>query len=265
MVIDSKRFPKNFSETTIIRDNNYPIYKRPNNGRIVMVNGVALDNRYVVEYPPEALRKYCCHINIQVVGFLASLKYVLKYVCKGNDRVNVVTHGLNNVATFANQVENDNYDVQVNRDVDPVFRNAPAEEQETGDVRVDPVVPVVQEETYDEIRAYEEMRYVSSIEAFDRIMGFSRIEMSHSIHVLKILGRQNIVFREAGIQNIANNVEPVTELIDYFRLNGRNVHARQFLYKDIVNHYVFDPTNKEWTRRVNDGSRVIGRIPFYFS
>lgn len=179
----SKGFPKNFSETTIIRDNNYPIYKRPNNGRFVMVNGVALDNRYVIEYPPEALRKFCCHINIQVVGFLASLKYVLKYVCKGNDRVNVVTHGLNNVAPFANQgqnreelaealranppqhdennenqneiVENDNYDVQVNRDVDPVFRNASQEEQEAGDVRVDPVVPVVQEETYDEIRAYE--------------------------------------------------------------------------------------------------------------
>lgn len=98
-------------------------------------------------------------------------------------------------------------------------------------------------------------------------MGFPRIEMSHSIHVLKVHlpGRQNIVFREAGIQNLANNVEPVTELIDFFRLNGRDVYARQFLYKDIVNHYVFDPTNKEWTRRVNDGSRVIGRIPFISS
>ncbi|CAF0837035.1 unnamed protein product [Brachionus calyciflorus] len=267
----SKGFPKNFSETTIIRDNNYPIYKRPNNGRIVMVNGVALNNRYVVEYPPEALRKFCCHINIQVVRFLASLKYVLKYGCKGNDRVIVVTHGLAEalranppqpVDNNDNQnvvVENDNFDVQVNRDVDPVFRNAPQEEQEAGDNRVDPVVPVVQEETYDEIRAYEEKRYVSSIEAFDRIMGFPRIEMSHSIHVLKIHlpGRQNIVFREAGIQNIANNVEPVTELIYFFRLNGRDVHARQFLYKDIVNHYVFDPTNKEWTRRVNDGSRLL--------
>ncbi|CAF0961705.1 unnamed protein product [Brachionus calyciflorus] len=46
-------------------------------------------------------------------------------------------------------------DVQVNRDVDPVFRNAPQEDQEAGDVQVDPVLPVVQEERYDEFRACE--------------------------------------------------------------------------------------------------------------
>ncbi len=88
--------------------------------------------------------------------------------------------------------------------------------------------------------------------------------MSHSIHVLKIHlpGRQNIVFTEGGVANVANREAPVTELMDFFQLNGRDPVARQYLYKEIVNHYVFNPTTKQWTARVNDGSRVIGRIPF---
>ena len=41
----SKNFPKEFNDETILSVNGYPQYKRPNNGRTVMIRGIPLDNR----------------------------------------------------------------------------------------------------------------------------------------------------------------------------------------------------------------------------
>ena len=48
----SKHFPKQFSEVTIFGENDYPQYKRPDNGRTVVKNGFTYDNRWVVPYNP---------------------------------------------------------------------------------------------------------------------------------------------------------------------------------------------------------------------
>ena len=81
----SKDFPKEFSEHTTLADNGYPMYRRSNNNRSYVKNGVALDNRYVVPYNPYFLKKYQAHINVEACTSIKSIKYVFKYVYKGHD------------------------------------------------------------------------------------------------------------------------------------------------------------------------------------
>ena len=48
----SKHYPKQFSETTIIGENGYPQYARPDNGRNFEKNGFVYDNRWVIPCNP---------------------------------------------------------------------------------------------------------------------------------------------------------------------------------------------------------------------
>ncbi|XP_015955007.1 uncharacterized protein LOC107479381 [Arachis duranensis] len=57
------------------------------NGRIVTKNNTALDNSYIVPYNPSLLLKYSCHINVEHTCQTSAIKYLFKYVHKGNDRV----------------------------------------------------------------------------------------------------------------------------------------------------------------------------------
>ncbi|XP_061357242.1 uncharacterized protein LOC133301608, partial [Gastrolobium bilobum] len=83
----SKKFPKKFSSRTIIDDDGFPHYKRINNGRFVIRNGVELDNRYVVPYNANLILKYQAHINVEYTCQSSAIKYLFKYIHKGNDRV----------------------------------------------------------------------------------------------------------------------------------------------------------------------------------
>ncbi|KAF1866293.1 hypothetical protein Lal_00024297 [Lupinus albus] len=48
----SRYFPKKFSQTTVVDEDGYPLYRRRDNGNVVDKNGIYLDNRYVVPYNP---------------------------------------------------------------------------------------------------------------------------------------------------------------------------------------------------------------------
>jgi hypothetical protein len=85
----SKNFPKNFQAETEMDVNGYPLYKRTDNGRFVMKNGVPLDNRYVVPYSPFLSLKYGAHINVEHCSSIKSIKYVFKYVYKGHDSARI--------------------------------------------------------------------------------------------------------------------------------------------------------------------------------
>ncbi|XP_019150399.1 PREDICTED: uncharacterized protein LOC109147196 [Ipomoea nil] len=61
----TKHFSKKFVNFSTFDEDGYPIYRRRDNGRSVMRNGINLDNRYVSR----------------------SIKYLFKYVNKGHDRV----------------------------------------------------------------------------------------------------------------------------------------------------------------------------------
>ncbi|XP_042035336.1 uncharacterized protein LOC121781700 [Salvia splendens] len=83
----SKYFPKKFVGATTFDDEGYPIYKRRDSGRVIMKDGMPLDNRYIVPHNRALLMKYGGHVNVEWCNQSRSIKYLFKYINKGHDRV----------------------------------------------------------------------------------------------------------------------------------------------------------------------------------
>jgi len=91
-----KHFLKLFCLTTVIYKNGYPQYRRRDDlqswlVRILGRNGttVNLDNRYIVLYNPYLSAKYHAYINVKVYTFVKAIKYINKYIYKGDDYTTV--------------------------------------------------------------------------------------------------------------------------------------------------------------------------------
>ena len=69
----TKKFPKAFAECTTTGNDSYPIYQRRNIKRTAQVNGLELDNRWVVPYNPYLLLKYNAHINVEICSTVMQL------------------------------------------------------------------------------------------------------------------------------------------------------------------------------------------------
>ena len=91
--ICTKNYPKAFQEETTLPEDGYPLYRRRNNGRTcvkhVGTTEVRLDNRWVVPYNPYLIKKFVAHINTEICMTIFSIKYMFKYMFKGDDRITV--------------------------------------------------------------------------------------------------------------------------------------------------------------------------------
>ncbi|UYV73502.1 hypothetical protein LAZ67_10003841 [Cordylochernes scorpioides] len=98
-----KEFPKYFLEETIANLNGYPKYQRRNTGKSFKLENknISVDNRWVVPYSPFLLKKYDCHINVQVCTSIKSVKYIFKYILKGHDCANLEIK-YNEIKTYLN-------------------------------------------------------------------------------------------------------------------------------------------------------------------
>jgi len=76
-----KRFPKEFSNETIVGTSGYPLYKRSSN-QTFQKGRNTLDNRWIVPYSPYLSRKFNCHINVESCISVSSIKYINKYINK---------------------------------------------------------------------------------------------------------------------------------------------------------------------------------------
>ncbi|KAL6541113.1 hypothetical protein OROMI_024996 [Orobanche minor] len=83
----TKHFPKKCTDRTTVDVEGYIVYRCRDDGRRIVKNGVDLDNRFVVPHNRYLLMKYRAHINVEWCNQSRSIKYLFKYVHKGNDRV----------------------------------------------------------------------------------------------------------------------------------------------------------------------------------
>ncbi|TMC16317.1 MAG: hypothetical protein E6J34_20245 [Chloroflexi bacterium] len=85
----SKKYPKDYSEQTILTSDGYPKYRRRDDGVFVIKGGHRYTNRHVIPYNSYLSAKYNCHINIEVANGILAVKYLYKYVYKGHDRMSI--------------------------------------------------------------------------------------------------------------------------------------------------------------------------------
>ncbi|GKD66802.1 uncharacterized protein Tco_1308910 [Tanacetum coccineum] len=100
----TKKFPKQFNESTVIDDSGYAIFKRRNDGSTIKKSETDLHNGYIVPYNPGLLRRYQAHINVKYCNQVGSIKYLFKYINKGPDRVSATIDGeeVNEIKDYLN-------------------------------------------------------------------------------------------------------------------------------------------------------------------
>jgi len=97
----SKHYPKPYLEETRMDEDAYPYYRRRNNGKsFERPGGYIVDNRYVVPYCPTLSIIFNCHINVEVVSSIKSVKYLYKYIYKGHDAAAITIESITNNITI---------------------------------------------------------------------------------------------------------------------------------------------------------------------
>jgi len=178
-----------------------------------------------------------CHINVEVYTSVAVVKYLYKYIYKGHDRAQV--------------------------DVGPVDVVAPD--------GVAPVQPCMR----DEIKIYQDDRYVLASEASHCLYGFDQHkEHSNVIRLaMHLKGRQTILFQEGTDAATVLNRNPHTTLIAWFAFNKTAQEhlnpsaplrlALNTLYHDFPHIATWKNKEKQWALRTRTpGLLLVGRMYF---
>lgn len=85
----SKKYPRPLLKETQTGEDGYPLYRRrsaTDGGHTVKINGIDIDNRWIVPYNPVLSRIFSAHINVEYCNSVKSIKYICKYVNKGSDQ-----------------------------------------------------------------------------------------------------------------------------------------------------------------------------------
>lgn len=115
---------------------------------------------------------------------------------------------------------------------------------------------------FDEIQKFQSARWISPPEAMWRIYGFILCEIYPSVISLQLHLENNqfITYKKSDdlTKVITRDDTCKTMLIEYFEMNVRNEKAKTLLYKEFLEHFVWDKKHKLWTPRKK--GNVIGRI-----
>jgi hypothetical protein len=105
----------------------------------------------------------------------------------------------------------------------------------------------------DEIREYRDARFISPPEAIWRIYSFNLSEMSPPVLQLQVHLPNMHLVRYEDSDNLDNVLHmessSKTMLTEYFRMNAVDIYARNFLYKEFPEYFVWDSSCKSWRRR----------------
>ena len=88
-------YPKPFQQCTMMDNEGYPLYARPDDGRSYEVRGFMLDNCWIIPFSPFCLLWLQCHTNIECAIRFGSMKYINKYIDKGGDCGTLSLHDQN--------------------------------------------------------------------------------------------------------------------------------------------------------------------------
>ncbi|KAI5452038.1 hypothetical protein NCC49_001334 [Naganishia albida] len=266
----AKKFPRPFREETIMQGDGYPLYRRRDNGRTFtkVINGVdkVFDNRHVVPYNPGVSRKFNCHINVEITSGIRAVKYIYKYIFKGEDRAVVQFDAQDLIAQNGGPPAARH---PADPPVPPRFPVPPGENQDGGDhgaPRLNPEVPP----PVNEVKRYIDARYITAYSACWRIFSFPMHQHEPSIYRLAIHlpDQQNIVYHDnANLDDIVNNEERgrtmLTEFFAYCSANPED--TRDLLSLNAPEHLTWrddDPeVPKHWAPRAG-AHRTIGRMYF---
>ena len=235
----TKNFPKQFNEETIFLNiGSYPVYRRRNDGKEIIFSSQKIaDNRFVVPYNPYLLLKLRCHINVEVCNTIKSIKYLFKYFYKGPDTAIIC------LSNSENTIE-DHAHISV--------RNIASECDNTTNVL-----------NYDEIEQYTSTRYVCPPAAMYRIYKFKLHDQSHVIYRLAVhLKDEQYVYFKHGSEKEMIDKNLGTTLTAWFDLNNTEHAAKQYLYNEIPQHYVFHKKSKTWNPRKKVWKPILSRMYF---
>ena len=87
-MVDGKctmHYPKPFTLSTPINADEYLTYRRRDNGITIEIVNVTVDNHLVVPYNLSLLRKINAYINVEICNRIRVVKYLYKYIHKGED------------------------------------------------------------------------------------------------------------------------------------------------------------------------------------
>ncbi|XP_031111844.1 uncharacterized protein LOC116015818 [Ipomoea triloba] len=216
----SKFFPKKYVSHTCLDKDGYPIYRRRDNGSIIARNGIELDNRYVVAHNKYLLLKYRAHINVEWCNQSRSIKYLFKYVNKGNDRVTA------EFMSSSTNGRNDDVVDEINMYYDCRYISA------------------------DEINMYYDCRYISACEATWRLFGYAihyrtppwRL-FGYAIHYrtppverlnFHLEHQQNVVYGEDQTLDeiVDNQTVKQSQFTAWFEANKKYEDARSLTYAE---------------------------------
>ncbi|XP_022008025.1 uncharacterized protein LOC110907339 [Helianthus annuus] len=126
-------------------------------------------------------------------------------------------------------------------------------------IHVDPDAPDV---IINEIKRFQDARYVSPPEAMWRIFSFPLSNIYPAVLALQLHlpNKQMVRFREddSMLAIVDRERDKRTMLIAFFEYNHGNEPARQYLYKDFPKHFTWNASSRRWCPRATRPQR--GRI-----
>ena len=177
-------------------------------------------------YVRYGLRRFDCHINVEVCMSVKSCKYIYKYVHKGGDRA------MFDLSTAEGRQQ---------RDADRAARR-------------------------DEINYFQDNRSVGACEAVWRIYGFDMADMYPSVLPLPVhLENGQRVYFEAdddadAVAARARDGPPETALTAWFRWNETCAEEEKHTFYDMPMHCVWNKQRKMWTSRRTTRQGQVGRV-----
>ena len=95
-------YPKNFQDYTTQNNDGYPLYRRRDDGKFVLKQGIKMTNQWVVPHNLYLTNKYNAHINVEICSTISAVKYLYKYVYKGHDKI------VHSIQTEEQQIKSEN-------------------------------------------------------------------------------------------------------------------------------------------------------------